>query len=167
MDMKQAISDAPARGSKVGRAMIAVSLFCSTQFPPFAWFDRLHARSPEWSPHARFHLVWAGCLFMGLGLLAFPLLVSWWEREPKLRLVVTAVPLLAGLSYFVAALVVVPIVLGLPDAYVENAPMVEFSYATHFGGWAALMALSLGGYLIDRRARGARLDPLAEAAVRP
>jgi len=39
-------------------------------------FNKTHATNPQWTPHARFHVVWQICSYVGFGLLALGLL--WW-----------------------------------------------------------------------------------------
>ncbi len=39
-------------------------------------FNKTHATNPEWTPHARFHVVWQISSYVGFGLLAFALI--WW-----------------------------------------------------------------------------------------
>jgi hypothetical protein len=54
-------------------------------------FNKTHATNPEWTPHARFHVVWQISSYVGLGLLAFALI--WWPG-----------PFAAERLYFVAAM---------------------------------------------------------------
>jgi hypothetical protein len=42
----------------------------------FADFNKTHATNPQWTPHARFHVVWQICSYVGFGLLALALI--WW-----------------------------------------------------------------------------------------
>jgi hypothetical protein len=39
-------------------------------------FNKTHATNPQWTPHARFHVVWQINSYVGFGLLALALL--WW-----------------------------------------------------------------------------------------
>ncbi len=39
-------------------------------------FNQTHATNPQWTAHARFHVVWQICSYVGFGLLALALL--WW-----------------------------------------------------------------------------------------
>jgi len=39
-------------------------------------FNKTHATNPKWTPHARFHVVWQICSYVGFGLLALALI--WW-----------------------------------------------------------------------------------------
>ena len=42
----------------------------------FADFNKTHATNPQWTPHARFHVVWQISSYVGFGLLALALM--WW-----------------------------------------------------------------------------------------
>ena len=37
-------------------------------------FNKTHAANPEWTPHARFHVVWQILSYVGFGLLALALI---------------------------------------------------------------------------------------------
>ncbi|HEU4659357.1 MAG TPA: DUF6640 family protein [Pseudolabrys sp.] len=37
-------------------------------------FNKTHATNPAWTPHARFHVVWQICSYVGFGLLALALI---------------------------------------------------------------------------------------------
>lgn len=39
-------------------------------------FNKTHATNPQWTPHARFHVVWQICSYSGFGLLNLALI--WW-----------------------------------------------------------------------------------------
>ena len=53
-------------------------------------FNKTHATNPKWTPHARFHVVWQICSYVGFGLLALALL--WWPGPYAIeRLVLVAV----------------------------------------------------------------------------
>ena len=43
----------------------------------FADFNKTHAANPQWTPHARFHVVWQICSYVGFGLLALALALIW------------------------------------------------------------------------------------------
>ena len=39
-------------------------------------FNKTHATNPQWTPHARFHVVWQISSYVGFGLMALAL--TWW-----------------------------------------------------------------------------------------
>ena len=43
-------------------------------------FNATHATNPEWTPHARFHVVWQITSYVGFGL--FALVLIWWPGPP-------------------------------------------------------------------------------------
>ena len=80
-------------------------------------FNKTHATNPEWTPHARFHVVWQISSYIGFGLLALALI--WWPGPlavERLHLVA----LMAAIVYaaFFAALVAMPLYGGA--AYDKN-----------------------------------------------
>lgn len=146
-----------AEGSLLGRVIVGFSVFASTEFPPFVWFNGDHAASPAWPIHAKFHITWNAVVLMAIGGLGLYAIAAHWQKEPKIRAAVTVLPVLLSVAYMVAGLVVAPAVLGVPDAYAERTPIVVFGHHTQFEGWFLLMALGVGGYLLDRRARAKAL----------
>jgi len=80
-------------------------------------FNKTHATNPEWTPHARFHVVWQISSYIGFGLLALALI--WWPGPLAVeRLYLVA--LMAAIVYaaFFAALVAMPLYGGA--AYDKN-----------------------------------------------
>jgi hypothetical protein len=80
-------------------------------------FNRTHATNPEWTPHARFHVVWQISSYVGFGLLALALI--WWPGPLAVeRLYLVA--LMGAIVYaaFFAALIAMPIYGGA--AYDKN-----------------------------------------------
>ena len=74
----------------------------------FADFNKTHATNPQWTPHARFHVVWQISSYVGFGLLALALL--WWPGPYAMqRLVLVA--LMAAIVYaaFFVAVFAMPI----------------------------------------------------------
>jgi hypothetical protein len=67
-------------------------------------FNRTHATNPKWTPHARFHVVWQICSYVGFGLLALALL--WWPGPyTDQRLILVAVmSAIVYAAFFVTAL---------------------------------------------------------------
>ena len=147
------VSTPEVSSGNIGRVMVGFSIFACTEFPLFVWFNADHIGSAAWPIHAKFHLMWNACLLMTLGLFALGCLFVWWNRDPKVRLMLAALPLIIALTYVLAGTVVAPAVLGVPDAYAERTPIVVFGYHTQFEGWILLMALAVGGYWVDRRGR--------------
>ena len=83
----------------------------------FADFNKTHATNPQWTPHARFHVVWQICSYVGFGLLALALI--WWPGPLALeRLYLVAV--MGGIVYaaFFAAVIAMPLYGGA--AYDDN-----------------------------------------------
>jgi hypothetical protein len=78
------------------RILIAQILFTLTTIgwaalTVVADFNKTHATNPQWTPHARFHVVWQISSYVGFGLLALALI--WWPG-----------PLQVERLYFVAAM---------------------------------------------------------------
>jgi hypothetical protein len=71
-------------------------------------FNKTHATNPQWTPHARFHVVWQINSYVGIGLLALALI--WWPGPLALeRLYLVA--LIGAIVYtaFFAALMAMPL----------------------------------------------------------
>jgi hypothetical protein len=71
-------------------------------------FNKTHATNPQWTPHARFHVVWQINSYVGIGLLA--LVLIWWPGPLALeRLYLVA--LIGAIVYtaFFAALMAMPL----------------------------------------------------------
>jgi hypothetical protein len=65
-------------------------------------FNATHATNPKWTPHARFHVVWQICSYIGFGTLA--LLLLWWPgpyAHERLALVAIISTIVYG-AFFVA-----------------------------------------------------------------
>jgi hypothetical protein len=67
-------------------------------------FNKTHASNPKWTGHARFHVVWQICSYVGFGLLALALI--WWPGPLALeRLYLVAVMgAIVYAAFFVAVL---------------------------------------------------------------
>jgi uncharacterized membrane protein len=74
----------------------------------FADFNQTHATNPQWTPHARFHVVWQISSYVGFGLLALALL--WWPGPYAMERLVL-VTLMAAIVYaaFFVAVFTMPI----------------------------------------------------------
>jgi Family of unknown function (DUF6640) len=71
-------------------------------------FNKTHATNPQWTPHARFHVVWQISSYVGFGLVALALI--WWPGPYAVeRLYFVA--LMGAIVYaaFFAALVAMPL----------------------------------------------------------
>jgi hypothetical protein len=80
-------------------------------------FNKTHATNPQWTPHARFHVVWQISSYVGFGLLAFALI--WWPgRFAAERLYFVAAMGTVVYAAFFAALIAMPIYGGA--AYDKN-----------------------------------------------
>jgi hypothetical protein len=80
-------------------------------------FNKTHATNPQWTGHARFHVVWQISSYVGFGLLALALI--WWPGAYALeRLYLVA--LMAGIVYaaFFVAVLTMPVYGG--RAYDDN-----------------------------------------------
>jgi hypothetical protein len=74
----------------------------------FADFNKTHATNPQWTPHARFHVVWQISSYVGFGLMALVLL--WWPGPYAMeRLILVA--LMAAIVYaaFFVAVFTMPV----------------------------------------------------------
>lgn len=80
-------------------------------------FNQTHATNPKWTGHARFHVVWQICSYVGFGLLALALI--WWPGPLALERL-TLVAIMGGIVYaaFFAAVIAMPIYGGA--AYDDN-----------------------------------------------
>ncbi len=71
-------------------------------------FNNTHATNPKWTPHARFHVVWQICSYVGFGLLALALI--WWPGPLALeRLYLVAVMGAIVYAAFFVAVLTMPI----------------------------------------------------------
>ena len=83
----------------------------------FADFNATHATNPQWTGHARFHVVWQISSYVGFGLLAFVLI--WWPGPLALeRLYLVALMCAIVYAAFFTALIAMPIYGG--RAYDDN-----------------------------------------------
>lgn len=67
-------------------------------------FNRTHATNPQWTPHARFHVVWQISSYAGFGLLALALI--WWPGPLAIErlYLVAAMATIIYAAFFVALL---------------------------------------------------------------
>lgn len=80
-------------------------------------FNKTHATNPQWTPHARFHVVWQICSYSGFGLLNLALI--WWPGPLALeRLYLAALIGTIVYAAFFVALFAMPVYGGA--AYDKN-----------------------------------------------
>jgi hypothetical protein len=80
-------------------------------------FNKTHATNPAWTPHARFHVVWQICSYVGFGLMALALI--WWPGPLAIeRLYLAAAMGLIVYAAFFTALIAMPLYGGA--AYDDN-----------------------------------------------
>ncbi len=74
----------------------------------FADFNKTHATNPQWTPHARFHVVWQICSYVGFGLLALALI---WVPGAYASERLTLVTIMAAIIYaaFFVAVFAMPV----------------------------------------------------------
>ena len=67
-------------------------------------FNKTHATNPQWTPHARFHVVWQISSYAGFGLLALALI--WWPGPLAIErlYLVAAMATIVYAAFFVALL---------------------------------------------------------------
>ena len=65
-------------------------------------FNKTHATNPQWTPHARFHVVWQISSYAGFGLLALALI--WWPGPMAVErlYLVAAMAAIVYIAFFVA-----------------------------------------------------------------
>jgi uncharacterized protein DUF6640 len=104
------------------RILIAQILFTLTTIgwaalTVVADFNKTHATNPQWTPHARFHVVWQISSYVGFGLLALALI--WWPGPLQVeRLYFVAAMGAVVYAAFFAALIAMPLYGG--GAYDKN-----------------------------------------------
>lgn len=80
-------------------------------------FNKTHATNPKWTPHARFHVVWQICSYVGFGLMALALI--WWPGPLAIeRLYLVALMATIVYTAFFTALIAMPLYGG--GAYDDN-----------------------------------------------
>src|SRR6201996_3167404 len=67
-------------------------------------FNNTHATNPKWTPHARFHLVWQGLSYFGVGLIALYLI--WIDGPNPMERLYLAAAISAAIygAFFIAVL---------------------------------------------------------------
>jgi hypothetical protein len=120
-------------------------------------FNATHATNPEWTPHARFHVVWQITSYVGFGL--FALVLIWWPGPLAVeRLYLAAIMGAIVYTAFFIAIVAMPLYGG--RAYDDNgyqpfaAPLPLFAkrwdanitvFSVQLFIWAAGLTATLAG----------------------
>ena len=120
-------------------------------------FNATHATNPEWTPHARFHVVWQITSYVGFGL--FALVLIWWPGPLAVeRLYLAAIMGAIVYAAFFIAIVAMPLYGG--SAYDDNgyqpfaAPLPLFAkrwdanitvFSVQLFIWAAGLTATLAG----------------------
>jgi uncharacterized protein DUF6640 len=120
-------------------------------------FNKTHATNPQWTPHARFHVVWQICSYVGFGLLSLALI--WWPGPLAIeRLYLAAIMGAIVYAAFFIAIVAMPLYGG--RAYDDNgyqpfaAPLPLFAkrwdanitvFSVQLFIWAAGLTATLAG----------------------
>jgi Family of unknown function (DUF6640) len=115
-------------------------------------FNKTHATNPQWTPHARFHVVWQISSYVGFGLLALAL--TWWPG-PYATERLYLVALMGAIVYiaFFVAVFTMPVYGGA--AYDNNGylpfaapvPVVAKRWDVNITAFCVLSVLLLAGIL--------------------
>jgi hypothetical protein len=91
----------------VARVLFTVMTLGYAAATVIADFNATHATNPKWTPHARFHVVWQICSYVGFGVLALALI--WWPG-PLARERLYLVAVMGAIVYgaFFTALIAMP-----------------------------------------------------------
>jgi hypothetical protein len=118
----------------------------------FADFNKTHATNPQWTGHARFHVVWQILSYNGFGLIAFALI--WWPGPFALERLYLAA-LMSAVVYvsFFTALIVMPVYGG--RAYDDNGyqpfpapvPVISRMWDVNVTVFSVQLALLAGGLI--------------------
>ena len=118
----------------------------------FADFNKTHATNPQWTGHARFHVVWQILSYNGFGLIAFALI--WWPGPLALeRLYLVALMCVVVYAAFFTALIAMPVYGG--RAYDDNGyqpfpapiPIVSKMWDVNVTVFSVQLALLAGGLI--------------------
>src|SRR5215471_13623984 len=66
-------------GNLISRILLTLATIGYALITVKADFNRTHATNPNWTPHARFHVVWQITSYVGFGLIAYALI---WTPGP-------------------------------------------------------------------------------------
>lgn len=95
-------------GNLLARVLITLATVGYAFITVLADFNNTHATNPNWTPHARFHVVWQITSYCGFGLLALALV--WWPGAYAVERLYLAC-LFAAVTYgaFFVALAAMPL----------------------------------------------------------
>ena len=119
-------------------------------------FNNTHATNPRWTPHARFHVVWQICSYVGFGILALALI--WWPGPLALeRLYLVALMSVIVYGAFFAALIAMPLYGG--GAYDDNGyqpfaapvPLISSAWDVNITIFCLQLVLLTGGIIAVTR----------------
>jgi uncharacterized membrane protein len=120
-------------------------------------FNATHATNPKWTPHARFHVVWQICSYVGFGLLALALI--WWPGSLAAeRLYLAALLGVIVYAAFFTALFAMPLYGGA--AYDDNGyqpfpapvPIIAKAWDVNITAFCIQTVILLSGLLAVTRA---------------
>ena len=92
----------------VARILFTLMMLGYAAATVIADFNKTHATNPQWTPHARFHVVWQICSYVGFGLLSLALI--WWPGPLAIeRLYLAAIMGAIVYAAFFVAVLAMPI----------------------------------------------------------
>jgi MFS family permease len=91
-------------GNLIARVLLTLATLGYGAITIKADFNKTHATNPQWTPHARFHVVWQILSYSGIGLIALGL--TWLNGPlPRERLyLAAALAIVMYAAFFIAAL---------------------------------------------------------------
>jgi uncharacterized membrane protein len=115
-------------------------------------FNKTHATNPRWTPHARFHVVWQICSYVGFGLMALALIWAPGAYATERLYLVAAMAAIVYAAFFVAVFAM-PIYGGA--AYDDNGylpfaapvPLVAKAWDVNITAFCVLSLMLVAGTL--------------------
>lgn len=83
--------------------MLTIAILGYSAVPVLADFNRTHATNPLWVPHARYHVVWQVCSYVGIGAISMWLLWAAGPEQTARAHLVAALALSIYVGFFAAA----------------------------------------------------------------